>query len=147
MDKFKAMGKMSIPKMYLMGAAAAIFVLTVLAGFFFWKYMALKDTDKNTAAAEAQKTSNRIISQVGQLYKLPTGEEPTVAQVQDKNKLSGQTFFAAAENGDYILVYKKSKLAMLYRESIDKLINVGPVTLDDQQTGQGTKAEAQDRKN
>jgi hypothetical protein len=69
---------------------------------------------------------------VSQLYAVPGDEQPTVAQVQDKEKLKDQSFFSKAENGDYILIYTNNKLALLYREKEDKLINVGPVSISDQ---------------
>lgn len=122
----------SLPtKAYLIGAIVVIVILAALSGFLFWKYASVKN-DGSADTKQAEQTSKRIIGRVGEIYQLPTGEEPTVAQVQDKSKLTGQTFFEDAATGDYILVYKKAKLALLYREDIHKLINVGPINLDDQ---------------
>jgi hypothetical protein len=121
-------------KVYLAGAVAVIIVLAALSGFLFWKYASVK-TGGDTQA-EAKATSQRIIGQVGQIYLLPGGEEPTVAQVQDKEKLANQDFFKNAQDGDYILIYKNAKLALIYRENVDKLVNVGPINLDDQQNNQ-----------
>ena len=122
----------SLPtKVYLTAAVIIIVVLAALSGFLFWKYTNIK-TGEDTQA-EAKATSQRIIGQVGQLYLLPEGEEPTVAQVQDKTRLDNQVFFSKAKDGDYILIYKKAKLALIYREDADKLINVGPINLDDKQ--------------
>jgi hypothetical protein len=75
---------------------------------------------------------------VGAIYALPTDEEPTVAEIQDRTQLADQAFFAKAQNGDYILVYRQNKLALLYRQKDKKLINVGPVTLDTSTGGQNS---------
>lgn len=69
---------------------------------------------------------------VGKLLTLPTDEQPTVATVQDKEKLKDQPFFKDAQNGDKLLIYTKAQKAIIYREEGNKLINVGPVTLDTQ---------------
>lgn len=78
-------------------------------------------------------TTKRIIDKVSKLYSLPTDEQPTLAQVKDLKKLEGQPFFAKAAEGDYILIYANSKMALLYRESENKLVNVGPITIQEQQ--------------
>lgn len=120
--------KLSQKKIMIFGGSALIVILAALAGVFFWKYHNLKQ-DPQTVAKE---TSERVIGEVSKLYKLPTKETPTVARVEDKQKLSGQEFFKSAQDGDYILIYTSSKLAVLYRESANQLINVGPINLTDQ---------------
>jgi hypothetical protein len=67
------------------------------------------------------------VTKVGQLMILPTDETPTYGTVQDKTKLKGQTFFAHAENGDELLMYERAKTSILYRASINKIVNVGPI--------------------
>ncbi len=71
---------------------------------------------------------NDVRQKVGRHYLLPSDEVPALATVTDKSKLA-TPFFKHAINGDKILVYQKNKLAIIYRPSIDKLIEVGPVTL------------------
>lgn len=113
--------------------AVIILGLAGAAGYFFWQYNSLK----NNPNAAAQETTKRLVGEVGKLYALPGGEDPTIAQVQDKDKLKDQSFFSKSENGDYILIYTNAKLALLYREKNNQLINVGPVTISDQ-NGTGT---------
>lgn len=105
---------------------AVIVTLLVATGTLFWKYTKLKDTP----TAKGQATTKRILGQVGEHYALPTGEEPTIAQVKDKSKLTGQAFYKDAQNGDYIIIYTGAKVALLYRESTHKIINVGPVSVE-----------------
>lgn len=115
-------------------SALVVLGLAAAAGYFFWQYNNLK----NNPNLAAQETTQRLVSKVGQLYAVPGDEQPTVAQVQDKEKLKDQAFFSKAENGDYIIIYTNAKLALLYREKDNKLINVGPVTISDQNSSNST---------
>jgi len=118
-------------KIYLLGGAVVIVAVAMAAGFLFWKYHHTDTPDPSSN----QQTSATVIAAVNKLYKVPAGEQPTVAQVQDKTKLGGQPFYSDAQNGDYVLIYKNAKLALLYRQSENILIKVGPINLTDQPTG------------
>jgi hypothetical protein len=106
-------------------------VLLLVAGgsavFFYSQWKKLNDDP----SAVSKATTDRLKGEVGKIYALPNDEEPTVAKIEDKEKLKDQTFFAKAENGDYILIYTKAKLALLYRDKERKLMNVGPITISD----------------
>lgn len=108
-----------------------IIILLVVIGLLVWKGQ--KHTNDSV---QNKETSQRIIGKVSGIYFVPTNEEPTVALIQDKNKLGSQDFFKKAKNGDYLLIYKKDKIALIYREEDNKLVNVGPVNLDNQSPGQ-----------
>lgn len=115
---------MSRSSLVVSGVIIAILLITI--GILGWKYYQVSNnTEKNT-----KETSERIVRSVGELYLTPTDEEPTVAQIQDKDKLGNQDFFKNARNGDYLLVYQKNKIALVYRENDDKLVNVGPVNIE-----------------
>lgn len=109
--------------------AAIIVVLLAVIGVLVWKYQ----QTNSSVTSKNQDTSKRIIAEVSKLYLVPTGEEPTVALIQDKSKLGDQEFFKKVDNGDYLLVYQKSKIALVYREKDNKLVNVGPVNIDQNQ--------------
>ena len=94
--------------------------------YFYKKYTALSSTLPGNNQKEDLQT---IISKVSKLILLPTGENPTVMTVTDKEKLSGQEFFTNAKNGDRVLIYEKAKKAFLYDPIADKIIEVGPVLL------------------
>lgn len=112
---------------------AVIVILLAVIGVLVWKYQQAS-TDE---ATKNKETSQRIVSKISDLYIVPTNEEPTVALVQDKSKLGNQEFFKKAQNGDYLIIYQKDKIALIYREKDNKLVNVGPVNLDDKdQEGQ-----------
>ena len=115
----------------VIGGFALLLLLAGFGGFFFWKYMSLKDSNAGT---DDKRKSAEVVKQVNTIYKLPIGEEPTVAEVKDKSKLAGNAFFKDAQNGDYVLIYQKAKIALLYRKNERRLINVAPVDLNAGQT-------------
>lgn len=106
--------------------------LAVFGAYYFKQY---KDIKNNPISAEEAKNkeNERIVSAVGKLYNLPKDEQPTIFFVTDKNKLSDdykkQEFFQKAENGDYVLIYEKGKIAILYRPSTNQLVDVRPYTV------------------
>ncbi len=65
---------------------------------------------------------------VARHYLLPQDEDPALATVTDRSKLT-TPFLAKSENGDKVLIYQTKKIVIIYRPSIDKLIAVGPVSI------------------
>lgn len=107
-----------------------IIILAAVPTAYF--YSQNKDTEKKLAELKgsfSQKTDDtaELIEQVGKLVFLPTDEQPTIASVSDSEKLRGQAFFAQAQTGDKVLVYNKAKRAILYRPSINKIIEMAPL--------------------
>lgn len=82
--------------------------------------------------AQAQAEVDMLISEVGKLLALPADEKPTVATITDVEKLKEQVFFKNAANGDKVLIYTKSKKAILYRPSEKKIVEVGAVNINQQ---------------
>lgn len=110
-----------------------IIVVLVLVGtsyYFFNKYKKTQTLLNNPTLA-AKEEVKKITDQVSKLMELPAKEEPIVVTVLDKNKLKDQDFFKKAENGDKVIVYSVSKKAILYRPSINKIIEVAPLNLGD----------------
>lgn len=120
--------------LWAVAGGLTVLVFAIVAAFFFKQYQEVK----NNPNAAAEATSKRIVERVNTLFHLPA-EEPTVAQIEDKSKLESQSFFDGAQNGDYLLVYSDAKLALIYREKDNKLVNVGPVN-----TGQNQQPPAED---
>lgn len=70
-----------------------------------------------------------ILAKVGKLIELPQGEEPTVATVQDAEQIKSQPFFAKAQNGYRVILFTNARLAILFDEKTNKLINVGSINV------------------
>ena len=123
-DKVEGFKKRPPLKLLLLGAGVLIILLSAVAGYFIWRTVTLSNTPK----AADQAKSTEIINKVGKIFALPEGEQPTVGQITDKEKIKDQAFFTKAETGDYLLVYTTEKLALIYREKDNKIINAGPIT-------------------
>jgi hypothetical protein len=115
--------------------ALIVVVLVVLTAWFYVKYaQAQKKITKLSNPTEASKIeSEALVSKVGKVIELPSGN-PTVATVVDASKLSGQAFFAKSHNGDKVLIYTDAKKAILYRPSTNKVIEVAPISLGQNQS-------------
>ena len=104
----------------------AVIAMGVLTFYFYKKYATIK---KNPNVV-AQEEVTRVTKLVGNLMALPKGETPTLATVLDKDKLKDQPFFNSSKNGDIILIYTKAQKAIIFREKENKIINVGPISID-----------------
>ena len=106
----------------------AVVVIALLGAciYFYLQYQKSQQLLTNPSSATSNEV-NSLVQKVSKHYDLPQGDQVTVATVSDTTKLQGQTFFAKAQNGDKVLIYPKSGIAILYRPTTDKIINVGPV--------------------
>jgi len=119
----------NISKKKLVLSLVYIIIVVGALGFGAAQYINYRELKNNPDKVAAQESS-RITEKVSKLYKLPS-ETPTIATVQDKEKLKDQPFFKDANNGDTILIYQGARLAIIYRESENRLINVGPIAITD----------------
>lgn len=110
--------------------AVLIFLVIVLAGLtvnFYLKVRNSQDESKVVASGEIEL----VVAEVSKLMMLPTDETPTVATVQDPEKLKDQPFFANAQNGYKVLIYAKAKKAILYDPVAKKIVEVAPLNINE----------------
>lgn len=111
-----------------------ILILLLTAGgaggtyYFYTKYTDAQNK-LNNPEVTAQAEVDRLVTLMSKIIELPEGEQPTVATVLDKDKLKDQAFFAKAENGDKVVIYTQAQKAILYREGINKIIEVAPIQI------------------
>lgn len=112
-----------------------VVVILLSVGFGVYKYFALarelSDIRTNPGKIQeiAKRENKKLVEEIGKLMELPKDEEPTVALVNDVERLKSQSFFQNAKNGDKVLIYTTAKKAILYRPSEGKVIEVAPVTI------------------
>ncbi|MCB9823023.1 hypothetical protein H6800_02005 [Candidatus Nomurabacteria bacterium] len=137
-DQYQVVKSKSNDKYLKIGIIIAVVVLVFgIGGFVTYKYI----SDQNAKIArlsdpqEAAKDEvTKLVALVGKITDLPTDESPTLATVQDANKLKSQAFFAKAENGDKVLIFTKAKKAYLYRPSTNKIIEIAPINIGDNES-------------
>jgi len=113
-----------------------ILILTVLviggvltSAFFYMQYKRTRSQlNDSTVLSDSEVT--QLTTTVGKLIELPQGEIPTVATVTDVELLKDQPFFARAQQGDRVLIYKTAKKAILYDPVANRIRDVGPVNID-----------------
>lgn len=79
-----------------------------------------------------------IMVDVSRHYTLPTKETPALATVTDSRKVQS-SFAGKVKNGDKILIYQQNKLAIVYRPSTDRIVDVEPVSIDAPPSAQTSK--------
>ena len=117
------------------GSRALTFILMLLvlalvgtSYYFYSQFNALKANP----IVVAQQEQTQVLEAVGKLILLPTDEQPTLAKVVDPEALKSQEFFANAAKDDEVLIYYQAKKAILYRPSINKIIQVAPIVIGNQ---------------
>lgn len=108
-----------------------IFTFLLIVSFvvlFFYFYQ--KD-NSSINEKKSQTEAKQLYDRVNKHFLLPTDELPTIATVTDPEKLKGQAFFSKAKTGDKVLIFTNAKEAILYSPSLDKIISVAPLNIDE----------------
>ena len=119
-------------KLLLMLVIIASIVFASATGYYYTMY---KETRKDARVlGDAATDTKALLSEIGQIMELPSGENPTIATVTEKDKLQKTDFFRKAENGDKVVSYGKAGLVILYRPSTHKIIQTGPAIFQQAET-------------
>lgn len=117
-------------KQHLLVVLVAVVVVALGSAYYFYsEYSALKKNPDKII----QEKNKKLIAQVGRLIVLPEGETPTVATVSDPEKLKNQPFFAKAQTGYKVLLYANAKKAILYDPVENKIVEVAPINIGQNQ--------------
>lgn len=128
----RSVKKLISNKPFLIGTIV-IFLLVLGAGGFYTYLLFQQDAAPVASnTKETQEQIESLLREVGELVLLPEGEIPQIATVTDVEKLKEQPFFKGAQNGDKVLIFSSTKEAILYRQSIKKIITIAPINTPDQ---------------
>lgn len=129
----------TISKQTVLAGLAVIYMAgSTFAAIRFYDLYKLYEAKVPKSEKEVEKEAAEITLQLKKIMEVPD-EKPVIATVKDKDTLKAQqAFFAQAENGDKLVVFQGARKAILYRPSIAKIIESGPllVSPDNQQQGQ-----------
>ncbi len=92
--------------------------------YYYYQYNSLlvRTNDPNAAVKE-------LLAKVGKLIDLPVGEQPTVATVTNPDLIKSQPFFTKAKKGDRVILYSNARLAILFDEAANKIVNFGTINM------------------
>ena len=127
-------------------AKIGVILLVILAIIGIGGYMTYNYIQDQNAKIErlsdpqqaAKEEAAKVKDLVAALADVPADETPTIATVNDATKLKSQAFFKNAQNGDKVLIFTKEKKAYLYRPSTNKIIEVAPINIGDNEKDSGT---------
>lgn len=90
---------------------------------------------RKSAETSGQEVADRILEKVKKHMQVQMDPQPTVATIVDAQALKdANEFYQPAENGDHLVITEKR--AILYDEDRDLILDVVPVTLDQQKAQQ-----------
>lgn len=112
-------------------AIIAFLVLALLAvgGASVGIYYYFQFNTLSKRSQDPKSEAKEVLAKLDKLIELPEGEEPTVATVQDAEQIKSQPFFVKAQNGQRVILYTNARLAILFDEQANKIINVGTINV------------------
>ena len=102
-----------------------VLIAVGIGGYSYYKFRS--ETNNTKSLNKTSPEVKDLINKVSKLYLMPEGEEPTIATVTDPESLKNKSFFYLAEKGDKVLIFTKAGRAVLYRPTIDKIIEVSSI--------------------
>lgn len=98
----------------------------------------------STSVSPGLEKYAQTLAKLKEMMVLPE-EEPVVAQVQDADLLSKQqNFYEQAKNGDFLFLFPTALKAVLFREYENKIINSGPIYIQNQNVTNADAKEVQE---
>lgn len=109
------------------------------AGYFYKQYNDIKQDPSTAQTEKNQAETDRILSKLKRAILITEQEAPTVARVEDPEKLksTNKEFYKDIQKGDYLIIFPRR--AIIFRESNNQIINVAPIiNTSDLKANQGT---------
>lgn len=98
----------------------AVMIAIGFAGYFYYTLYKFDNTEKDLKEKEASS----LLEVLSTHYLFPIGENPTIATVSDPEALKTGSPFVDALKGDKVFIFSGIGKAILYRPSIDRIIDI-----------------------
>jgi uncharacterized protein HemX len=107
--------------------AGLLIIALGFGGFMYWKYRDISNDTSSSISEKNQEETTRVLDRLKKRLLVNETDAPTVARVDEPEKLknSNQEFYKDVQKGDYLVIFPKR--AIIYRETIDQIINVAPI--------------------
>ncbi len=110
---------------FLILGLTMVAVLSSATAIYFWQ----RSGSNNPNVSVNKNSSDQILADLGKLMVLPDNEQPTIATVSNPEFLKSVPFFDKAKIGDKVIIYVKSKEAILYDPIVKKVVQIAPLNL------------------
>lgn len=107
---------------YVLSATVIVLCLSIVVSLFIFFNKSETTIDKNNK--ENTKEVKEVKSSLEKIISLPAKEEPAIGTIQNLDNLKNNDFFKNAKIGDKIIIYTKTKKAILYRLDEQKIVNI-----------------------
>jgi len=108
--------------------AVNVLIIVGLVGSTSYLYVENKDLKEQSTLTTEQKNA-RLIEEINEVFDLPD-ETPVVAIVSDVDQFAQEyPTFDNAQNGDYLLFFRKARLNVLYRQSEKRVLQTANVAV------------------
>lgn len=98
---------------------------------FYFKISNLKnnsgDKKEKQRVENLLKEKSSLLLKISEIYNFPDGEDPTIATVSDPAALVNKIPFTNSQIGDKVLFFPGAGKVVLYRPSINKIIDIAAV--------------------
>ena len=102
-----------------------IFSIIIIAIIIFGLFLFNKINKVKTFSLDVGNiTEKNLIEKVSELYLFPTNEVPKIATVSDPKLLNNESLSRLAEKDDKLFIFVKNQKAVLYRPSVNKIIDI-----------------------
>lgn len=128
-------------------------IISVIAlAVSFWAFWQSKQklsvlTNPDQASELNAEQTAQLLEKVKLLAVLPNEPTPVVATINDVETLaSRQAFYKDAHNGDKLIVFARSRKAIIFDEKNNRIVNIGPIFYTDAEGNNQTTPLSQEGK-
>lgn len=115
-----------------------IALIAMMTGAYYYNKFQKISKDPQSQLEQKNSTETKaVIEDLGKILVLPADKQPTVAKVEDVEKLkkSNETFYKDVAPEDYLVLYPDR--AIIYRKKENKIINIAPIVDTSQPAAEG----------
>jgi hypothetical protein len=129
--KLKITGIFSSNRFRTIGIILPLIAVAIIGAFWHVSKISFNE-NKSEVNLGADALVSELVEKVGKHVVLPKEETPVVGVVEDVERLAtAQPFYYQdAKNGDKVLIYSVAQKLIVYSETDDKIVSMGPLLLE-----------------
>ncbi len=120
--------RVSKKKLLVLLFVLACISLAAVGALFYSYHLSKIPTKSIDNEANGNTELSRVLALVEKLAVLPHTDDPVLVKVSNPTDLRADAFFNDSEVGDDVIIYPHIGRAFLYRQSVNKIINITTFT-------------------